>query len=231
MSSISVSLDQLQKYDQPGPRYTSYPPATHFTDNPDMVAANPGPLSLYFHLPYCFRQCLYCGCTNIVTGDQSRSAAYLDLLEQELALRAPYIHPNSEVVQIQLGGGTPTFLLPEELERLGAMIRGQFGVAGNVEAGVEIDPRSLTREKVAALRAAGFNRASLGVQDTDTDVQKTIAREQSLDMIAQANQWLRDGGMGSVNLDLIYGLPKQTLDSFEQTLDDALSLDPDRFAI
>ncbi|MCF7848067.1 MAG: oxygen-independent coproporphyrinogen III oxidase [Kiritimatiellales bacterium] len=231
MSQISVSLEMLRKYNVPGPRYTSYPPATHFTQNPEIETAPPGPLSLYFHLPFCSRQCLYCGCTNIVTGDQGKSAEYLGYLEREVQMRSKLIPKDSEVVQIQLGGGTPTFLLPEEIEQLGRMIRAHFPMASIIEAGVEIDPRSLTPEKVQALRNAGFNRASLGVQDTNPAVQKTIARIQPLEKIAETNRWLRESGMESINFDLIYGLPFQTLETFSQTLKDVLTLSPDRFAV
>jgi oxygen-independent coproporphyrinogen-3 oxidase len=234
MSKIAVSLDQLRKYDQAGPRYTSYPPATHFSEavqTPSPKPRTPSPLSLYFHLPFCSRQCLYCGCTNIVTGDQGRSAEYLDYLTRELEMRAQTIADESEVVQIQLGGGTPTFFLPSELEQLGRLIRNHFPVADDAEAGVEIDPRALTKEKVEALRNAGFNRASLGVQDTTPLVQKTIMRIQPPEMIAEANQWLRESGMESINFDLIYGLPNQTVESFDQTLDEVLAFAPDRFAI
>ena len=231
MSELSVSLELLRKYNVPGPRYTSYPPATHFTQEPAIETAEAGPLSLYFHLPFCSSQCLYCGCTNIVTGDQGKSAIYLDYLQREIEMRSKYIAPGSEVVQIQLGGGTPTFLLPEELEQLGKMIRTNFPMAATIEAGVEIDPRCLTPEKVSALRNAGFNRASLGVQDTNPDVQKIIARIQPVEEVAKANQWLRDSGMESINFDLIYGLPEQTVESFSQTIDDVLALSPDRLAV
>ncbi len=231
MNPITVSLDQLRKYNVAGPRYTSYPPANHFTQTPEIEMAEDGPLSLYFHLPFCSTQCLYCGCTNIVTGDQSRSAEYLGYLEREMKLRATYIAPESETVQIQLGGGTPTFLLPEEIEQLGGMIRSYFPMGKTIEAGVEVDPRCLTAEKVQALRNAGFNRASLGVQDTDPVVQKTIARIQTLEKVGEANQALRESGMESINFDLIYGLPGQTIESFSQTIDDVLTLSPDRFAV
>ncbi len=234
MNPITVHLDQLRKYNVPGPRYTSYPPATHFTEEFTPPLPNPhtpAPLSLYFHLPFCAKQCLYCGCTNIVTGDQSKSAEYLGYLKREMAMRAKQMAPGSEVVQIQLGGGTPTFLLPEEIEQLGEIIRATFPMAKTIEAGVEIDPRSLTLEKVKALHNAGFNRASLGVQDTNPDVQKTIARIQPLEQVAEANQWLRDSGVESINFDLIYGLPGQTLESFNQTMDDILTLSPDRLAV
>lgn len=231
MNPLSVSLEMLRKYNVPGPRYTSYPPATHFTQTPDIGTPKAGPLSLYFHLPFCAKQCLYCGCTNIVTGDQGKSAEYIGYLQREIEMRAQHIAPGSEVVQIQLGGGTPTFLLPEEIEQLGEMIRTNFPMAEVIEAGAEIDPRGLTQGKIQALRNAGFNRASLGVQDTNPDVQKIIARIQPLENVAQANQWLRESGMESINFDLIYGLPGQTIETFSQTIDDVLTLSPDRFAV
>ena len=233
MSQLSVSLELLRKYNVPGPRYTSYPPATHFTEQYRHTCAGvpDTPLSLYVHLPFCCRQCLYCGCTNIVTGDQSKSAEYLGYLDKEMELRAPMIASDSETVQVQLGGGTPTFLLPEEIEQLGQMIRSRYSLAAHAEAGAEIDPRCLTEEKTQALRRAGFNRASLGVQDTHPEVQRLIKRIQPLEMISAANRMLRDSGMESVNFDMIYGLPGQSVDSFNQTIDDVLSLSPDRFAV
>ena len=234
MNKIAVSLDQLRKYDQAGPRYTSYPPATHFTESFELPTVKPqtaNPLSLYFHLPFCKTQCLYCGCTNIVTCNQAKSAEYLGYLQREVKMRAAYVAEGSKVAQIQLGGGTPTFFLPAEIEQLGQLVRDHFSLAEKVEAGAEIDPRSLTLEKVEALRNAGFNRASLGVQDTNAEVQKAITRIQPLELIEQTNGWLRDAGMESINFDLIYGLPNQTVESFARTLDDALSFSPDRFAI
>jgi len=231
MSQLKVSLEQLRRYNQPGPRYTSYPPATHFTEQPELTKGQADPLSLYFHLPFCSRQCLYCGCTNIVTNNRDRSAEYLEYIKKEVVLRAPFIHDNSQVVQLQLGGGTPTFFQPAELEELGQLVRNHFAVSDQVEAGVEIDPRVLTQEKVHALRNAGFNRASLGIQDTNPLVQKTIARIQPMELITETNQWLRDSGMESINFDMIYGLPNQTVESFSKSIDDVLTLSPDRFAI
>ena len=232
MSRISVSLEMLQKYNQQGPRYTSYPPATHFVQEPKIIAATTaGPLSLYFHLPFCSTQCLYCGCTNIVTGNQTKSAEYLEYLHREMQLRTPFISEGSEVLQIQWGGGTPTFLLPEEIEQLGEWIHTLFPMGKTIDAGVEIDPRSLTLDKVKALRRAGFNRASLGVQDINPDVQKTIARIQPLELVAESTQWLRDSGIKSINFDLIYGLPGQSPESFSETIDHLLTLSPDRLAV
>lgn len=165
------------------------------------------------------------------TGNLARSAEYLGYLEAELALRTPFVAEGSKVVQIQLGGGTPTFFQPNELERLGQLIRDRFPMAETIEAGVETDPRSLTLEKIEALRAAGFNRASLGVQDTCPEVQQTIGRIQPLELIGESTQWLRESGMESINFDLIYGLPNQTVESFNRTLDEALTFSPDRFAV
>lgn len=236
MKPISVSLELLEKYNVPGPRYTSYPPATHFSEAYISEGFSPrtadrASLSLYYHLPFCARQCLYCGCTNIVTPDQSKSAVYLGYIERETALRAASVADESQVVQMQLGGGTPTFLLPEEIEQLGRMIRRTYAMASTIEAGAEIDPRSLTEAKAQALRHAGFNRASLGVQDTHPDVQKLIARIQPVEVIETAVGLLRSNGMASINFDLIYGLPGQSTETFERTLDDVISLSPDRLAV
>ncbi len=238
MSRIHVSLEQLRRYNVPGPRYTSYPPATHFQTEFEVSSfkfqdppSPPRPLSLYFHLPFCSTQCLYCGCTNIVTGDRKKSAEYLAYLDRETALRATGVPEGSETLQVQLGGGTPTFLQPDEIIELGGLIRRFSPLAGNIEAGAEIDPRSLTQEKTDALRAAGFNRASLGVQDTNPLVQKAVSRIQPLELIAGANQMLRNSGIDSINFDLIYGLPHQTVERFDRTLDEVLTLSPDRFAV
>ena len=239
MKGLSTQLDLLAKYNHSGPRYTSYPPATHFTETAQPSAfttpatsfsPSPRPLSLYIHLPFCAHQCLYCACTNIITTDQSQSARYLDYLNREILLRKPAIDPNAEVVQIQLGGGTPTFLLPEEIEQLGDLLRNHFPISSHVEAGIEIDPRTLTPEIIQAIHNAGFNRASLGIQDTNPRVQKSIDRIQPLEMIAQSADALRNSGMESINFDLIYGLPHQTLETFEQNLAEIIALAPDRIA-
>lgn len=237
MTSTHIDLELIRKYNQPGPRYTSYPPATHFTEAavPDllerMAHQPPEPLSLYFHLPFCARQCLYCGCTNIISSRQKSSADYMEQLRKEIQMRATHASDASHVQQIQLGGGTPTFLLPEEIDLLGALIKEHFTLGETIEAGVEIDPRQLSLEKVDALNRAGFNRASLGVQDTNPDVQKLIGRIQPMELNHQAIEWLRMHNMRSINIDLIYGLPGQTLESFSQTIDDVISLNPDRLAV
>lgn len=240
MSMLKVDLDLVKKYNVPGPRYTSYPPATHFTDKlPDdvlleKIRANnetDHDLSLYFHLPFCYSLCWYCGCTTVITTDQQKSALYIGYLEREMELLKPLLNPRRKVVQLHFGGGTPTFSMPDQIRRLGGMIHSRFTFSPDYEAGVETDPRRLTRDHLVALREIGFNRASMGVQDNDPAVQKAVHRIQPFDMTKQAVGWLRELGFHSVNIDLIYGLPLQTPASFAKTLDEILSLKPDRFAV
>ena len=226
-----VTLKQLQKYNIPGPRYTSYPPATHFTQSPTIQTAPTGALSLYFHLPFCTHQCLYCGCTNVITNDRSQSKRYLDYLEKEMQMRTAYISSPSPVLQIQWGGGSPSFLQNQEIEQLGAQIKQHFHIDKNVEFGVELDPRNITQSKIAALKKAGCNRVSLGIQDTNKTVQKAIARIQPLEQVAKTTTWLRESGIQSLNFDLIYGLPHQTPQTFSKTIDEILYLNPDRLAV
>jgi oxygen-independent coproporphyrinogen-3 oxidase len=230
----------VRKYSVPGPRYTSYPPATQFTDQlqlPTLLEAlranneKPGDLSLYFHLPFCQTLCWFCGCTTVITTQQGQSATYLRYLEKELELVKALLHSGRKVVQLHFGGGTPTFLLPDEIRALGGMIRDRFQFAADAETGVEVDPRRLTLDHVRALREAGFNRASMGVQDNNPVVQAAVHRIQPFDQTRQVIDWLRDEGFKSLNIDLIYGLPHQTPASFEKTLDEILELRPDRFAV
>lgn len=188
-------------------------------------------LSLYFHLPFCKSLCWYCGCNTIITTQQGQSAAYLDLIARELDLVKARLNPKRKVVQMHFGGGTPTFLLPEELWRLGEMIHDKFEFADDVEFGVEIDPRRLTREHVKALRAIGCNRVSLGVQDHNPAVQVAVHRIQPKEMTAQAIDWMREMGINLINIDLIYGLPHQTPETFSKTLDEVMEFRPDRLAV
>ncbi|MBI5385542.1 MAG: oxygen-independent coproporphyrinogen III oxidase [Verrucomicrobia bacterium] len=241
MSTLNVDLALVKKYSVPGPRYTSYPPATHFTDQVSFDALR-GPivtnnqtaardLSLYFHIPFCYMLCWYCGCTTVITTKQEQSGTYLDYLKKELDLMGRYLNPARKVVQIHFGGGSPTFLQPDEFRRLADLIRSRFNVAPDVEASVEIDPRRLTRDHVKAMREFGFNRASLGVQDFDPAVMKAVHRIQPRELVEEVAGWIREAGFISLNLDLIYGLPLQTHDSFAKTLDGVLELNPDRFAV
>ena len=240
MSLLNVNLDLVKKYNVPGPRYTSYPPATQFSEEVpveqvlEKIRRNnerAGDLSLYFHLPFCQTLCWFCGCTTVITTQQGQSATYLNYIEKELDLMAPILNRERKVVQLHFGGGTPTFLLPEEIRALGRLIQSRFEMSPDIEAGVEIDPRRLVRDHLDALREAGFNRASIGVQDNNPEVQKAIHRIQPFEQTKLVVEWIRDAGFKSLNIDLIYGLPYQTPESFEKTLEEILTLQPERFAI
>ncbi|HEV2318621.1 MAG TPA: oxygen-independent coproporphyrinogen III oxidase, partial [Verrucomicrobiae bacterium] len=240
MSALTVNLDLVKKYNVPGPRYTSYPPATKFTgalEWPDVlarIAANNRTgrgLSLYFHIPFCETLCWFCGCTTVITNNHGQARPYLDHLEKEVARMATLVDAKREVAQLHWGGGSPTFLHPDEIRRLGEIIRRYFKFSSDVEAGVEIDPRRLSRDHIVALREIGFNRASLGVQDFEPKVQEAIHRIQPREMTQRVLDWARELGFGSVNFDLIYGLPHQTVASFGGTLDAVLEMQPDRLAV
>ena len=240
MSTLKVDLNLVQKYNVPGPRYTSYPPATHFTDQVSreelfekmrVNARSDRDLSLYFHLPFCWSLCWFCGCTTVITADQKASGRYIGYLKKELAMAGQMLNRHRKVVQLHFGGGTPTFLTPDEIRGLGQLIHAQFDLAPDAEAGVEIDPRRLGREHLEALREVGFNRASIGVQDHNPVVQKAVHRIQPFDQTKQVVDWIREVGFASLNIDLIYGLPFQTPESFDRTLDQILLLQPNRFAV
>jgi oxygen-independent coproporphyrinogen III oxidase len=240
MSMLKVDLDLVQKYNIAGPRYTSYPPATKFTDAltwPDLAERilennrTERDLSLYYHIPFCETLCWYCGCTTVITLNHSQGRTYINYLEKEMAQMSTMLNPRRKVTQLHWGGGSPTFLSPDEIRRLGEIIHRHFTFAKDVEAGVEIDPRRLTKDHVAALHEIGFNRASLGVQDFDPKVQEAVHRIQPKAMTEQVLGWVREVGFTSVNFDLIYGLPHQTVESFNRTLDDVLALQPDRLAV
>lgn len=240
MAKIEVDLDLVRKYNVAGPRYTSYPPAPRFTaeigwaELTDYVRRNNATerdISLYYHLPFCRSLCWFCGCTTVITKKQEASGTYLDYLEKEMGIMQPLLNPRRKVTQMHFGGGTPTFLLPDEIRRLGESIHGRFQFAENYEAGVEIDPRGVIRDHLAALREAGFNRASIGVQDHNPEVQKAVHRIQPREMSEAVVDWIREAGFHSLNMDLIYGLPHQTAQSFEKTLCDIIALKPDRLAV
>ncbi|MGO8765444.1 MAG: oxygen-independent coproporphyrinogen III oxidase [Limisphaerales bacterium] len=240
MSALNVNLELVEKYNVSGPRYTSYPPATKFTDTltwpllEEKISRNNQSgrgLSLYFHIPFCETLCWFCGCTTVITLNHAQGKTYLDYLEREVAQMAAKLDPKRQVVQLHWGGGSPTFLHPDEIRRLGQIIRKHFQFSDDIEAGVEIDPRRLSREHIEALRDIGFNRASLGVQDFDPKVQESIHRIQPRDMTQRVLDWARELGFASVNFDLIYGLPHQTADSFNRTLEAVLEMQPDRLAV
>ncbi len=240
MSRLDVDLELVRKYDLPGPRYTSYPTAVQFSDVTDPefliedIRANnktPRPLSLYFHLPFCETLCWFCGCTTVIGGDHGRTPIYLKHLAREIELTRNLLHPERKAVQMHFGGGTPNYLNPDEIDRLGSIIHDSFRFEANAECSVELDPRRLTRAHVEAFARIGINRASIGIQDFNPEVQKAINRIQPRDLTLQTVEWLREAGFQSINFDLIYGLPHQNESTFEETLDIALELAPDRFAI
>ncbi len=239
---MRVDLKLLKKYDVPGPRYTSYPPAPHFHEGfssedylNEIIKTNYGEalpdLSLYFHIPYCDTLCYFCGCNMIVTRNHDRMKEYIKYLKLEIDLLRQYLNPSRKVAQLHWGGGTPTSLNPDEIKSLISYIRTSFDFKEEAECGCEIDPRGLTREHLIALREGGFNRISMGVQDFNEKVQKYVNRIQPEEMTKKVVEWVRELGFQSINLDLMYGLPFQTVESFELTLDKVLSLSPDRLAV
>ena len=235
----STTLELLQKYSVPGPRYTSYPTAPYFhtgfgeSDWAEALAA-PAPdrgLSLYAHIPFCDSLCYYCGCNMVATRDYSKTQPYLATLDREMARTARLTDPSRVVRQLHWGGGTPTYLNPDDIRRLMAMMRQHFTLADDAEISCEVDPRELTRAHLEALRESGFNRLSFGVQDMDPDVQQAVNRIQSEFLIRQVIDWSRELGFSSINLDLIVGLPKQTVESFRRTLERVAVWSPDRLAV
>ncbi|MFO7543692.1 MAG: oxygen-independent coproporphyrinogen III oxidase [Thiobacillus sp.] len=236
---MSTTLELLQKYSVPGPRYTSYPTAPYFhtrfteADWADALTA-PAPdrgLSLYAHIPFCDSLCYYCGCNMVATRDYSKTKPYLAYLDQEMVRTAQRVDSKREVRQLHWGGGTPTYLNPDDMRRLMERMRHHFTLADDAEISCEIDPRELTREHLVALRESGFNRVSFGVQDMDPEVQQAVNRIQSEALIQQVLDWSRELGFSSINLDLIVGLPKQTVASFSRTLERVAEWAPDRLAV
>ncbi|QJD29022.1 oxygen-independent coproporphyrinogen III oxidase [Methylococcus geothermalis] len=231
----------IRKYDRSGPRYTSYPTADRFV--PSFNAAlyeewlhrraaevNPSPLSLYFHIPFCQTVCFYCACNKIVTANREHAGKYIDYLEKEIELQARHLGRHREVRQLHWGGGTPTFLNHEQMRRLMRATREHFELAEG-EYAIEIDPRKVDEATIALLRELGFNRMSLGVQDFDPEVQKAVNRIQSEAETLRVLAAARAEGFSSVSIDLIYGLPKQTVSGFRHTLDRILAADPDRISL
>ena len=234
------SWELIKKYDRPGPRYTSYPTAPEWTEAfglPEYEAhlaradRDPGPLSIYVHLPFCREMCRFCGCNVVATHDRTRADAYLDALEKEVALVAARLPNRRKVSQLHWGGGTPTFLDVKQLERCHAILARHFEFVPDAEKAIEIDPAITTRAQIEALARMGFNRISMGVQDFDARVQEVVGRIQGEKETADLVQAARDNGFQGVNLDLIYGLPYQTPDTWKSTLDRILKIHPDRMAV
>lgn len=237
MTDITFDLTLIQKYNQSGPRYTSYPTALEFNENyseRDFKAAAvrypDRPLSLYVHIPFCHKLCYFCGCNKVITRHRHKADIYLDFLEKEITNRAP-LFKHRTVTQIHWGGGTPTYLNEAQSVRLMDMLKANFNIADEAEISIEMDPREIELSMLNHLRNIGFNRISMGVQDFNKDVQKAINREQNEDFIRALLIRARELGFQSTNLDLIYGLPFQTVDSFMFTLQKVIELNPDRLSV
>ncbi len=241
-TQFDVDLAVLQKYNRPGPRYTSYPTAPHFHSRFTPQAyreeifrsnrENPGgDLSLYFHFPFCRTLCYFCGCNVIVTHNPARIERYLDYLKKEIVMMSSQIATGRRVVQLHWGGGTPTYLSPEQIRDIFGFIRSHFDFADDAEISIEIDPRRLTPAHLPTIREVGFNRVSFGVQDFNPQVQEVINRIQPDEQNEYVITESRRLGFDSINVDLIYGLPYQSLESYRNTLDKVIALSPDRLAV
>lgn len=243
LPDIEFSEALIRRFDKLGPRYTSYPTADRF--NADFTEATyftyleqratPGrdnpPLSIYIHVPFCESLCYFCGCNKIVTKDHTRTTEYLSYLAKEMALVASHLGPDRRASQLHFGGGTPTFLTPDELRELMTMLRSHFEFLPDAEMSIEIDPRTVNDDTMAMLAELGFNRTSFGVQDFDVAVQQAVNRVQPYEMVEKAVTASRKSGFESINADLIYGLPKQSQASFNRTLDLVIELAPERIAL
>jgi oxygen-independent coproporphyrinogen-3 oxidase len=241
---VKFNTDLIKRYDVAGPRYTSYPTAVQFIEGFDAnayrrytTASNneliPKPLSLYVHLPFCHSLCYYCGCTKKVTRHAEQGVRYLELLDREIEMQGKLFDDDREVEQLHFGGGTPTFHTDEEMSALMAQLGRHFALSDsdNREYSIEVDPRTVGNDRLAKLAELGFNRISLGVQDIDPKVQEAVNRIQdpqaTLDMVEDS----RKLGFNSVSIDLIYGLPHQTGESFGKTIDTVVRVKPDRLAV
>ena len=239
-----VSIELLHRYNVPGPRYTSYPTAPVWREDfsprdyektlqeSAREGADAAPLSVYVHLPFCETLCFFCACTVIITGNHSVEEPYLALVEREIDWVAERAGAKErQLIQLHWGGGTPTYLSPEHVSRLAEKLRRSFRFAPDAEVGVEVDPRVTTPAHLEALSRAGFNRLSMGVQDFDPDVQKAINRIQPFEKTRDLVRTARGMGFDSVNVDLIFGLPLQTPESFRTTIERILEIAPDRLAV
>ncbi|MBU2501869.1 oxygen-independent coproporphyrinogen III oxidase [bacterium] len=237
---LHIPAEFVDKYNQPGPRYTSYPTVPAWTEPfgeteyrealADLAARPADELAIYLHLPFCAKHCFYCGCNALVSKEKGAVDRYLDLVEKEIGMVTDLIGTGRRVVQLHWGGGTPNYLNEAQTDRALNLFRTAFDLAPTAEVSLEIDPRIATPEQVAFLHEAGFNRISLGVQDFEVKVQEAIGRRQSRDKTLRVYQGCRDAGFEGVNIDLVYGLPGQTQESFSATLGEIIGLSPDRVA-
>ncbi|MCL4522896.1 MAG: oxygen-independent coproporphyrinogen III oxidase [Acidobacteria bacterium] len=238
--SFAISPEFLAKYNRPGPRYTSYPTAPVWQDKfgpndleqvytaADTAAA---PVSLYMHLPFCESLCLFCACNVVIQKDKSVAVPYLNVLKREIEHVSRYVSRTRPVIQFHWGGGTPTYLSPAQMEDLLGYARERFTFAPDAEIGVEVDPRVTTAEHLETMRRLGFNRLSMGIQDFNPEVQKAVHRIQPYEMTRDTIAAGRRLGFDSINVDVIYGLPYQTAQSFGESVDKVIGLGPDRVAM
>ena len=237
---LRVGEEFLAKYNRPGPRYTSYPTAPVWNDSfgpadletvLDQAESAKTPVSLYMHIPFCESLCLFCDCNVVIQKNKSVAPPYLDVLKREMERISRSVSKNRPVVQFHWGGGTPTYLTPEQIEDLFGFTREHFNFAPDSEIGIEVDPRVTSRQHLETLRKLGFNRLSMGIQDFHPDVQKAVHRIQPLEMTRDLLLAARELGFDSINVDLIYGLPYQTPQTFAHTVDQIIGLAPDRIAL
>lgn len=237
---LRVSEEFLARYNRPGPRYTSYPTAPVWNDSfgpADLEKVHEeadrakSPVSLYMHIPFCESLCLFCACNVIIQKDKRVAPPYLEILKREMTRISQNVSRERPVIQFHWGGGTPTYLTPAQIEDLFGFTREHFTFAPDAEIGIEVDPRVTSREHLGTLRKLGFNRLSMGIQDFQPEVQKAIHRIQPFELTGGLIQTARELGFESVNVDLIYGLPYQTAETFTRTVDQILELTPDRVAL
>jgi oxygen-independent coproporphyrinogen-3 oxidase len=237
-----ITADQLKKYDVPGPRYTSYPTADRFVEaftedtykqalDHRRVTSKGQALSMYVHIPFCESLCFYCACNKIITKHHKRGTEYLRYLSREIDMHVAHLGADQAISQLHLGGGSPTFLSDDELSELMAMIKRSFSLPPGGEYSIEIDPRTVDEQRLKHLAELGFNRVSFGVQDFDYEVQKAVHRIQPAEQVFDLTRLAHQFKFQSVNVDLIYGLPKQTPESFATTLKQVVELKPERIAL
>ncbi|MBD2772265.1 oxygen-independent coproporphyrinogen III oxidase [Iningainema tapete] len=237
---VKFDFNTIKKYDTPTPRYTSYPPATELSPeftNSDFISAiatsnqRKSPLSLYFHIPFCQSACYFCGCNVIISNNKEIAKPYLEYLIRDINNTASLIDRERKVDQIHWGGGTPNYLNLEQVELLWKNINRHFTINPKAEISIEINPRYIDKNYIFFLREIGFNRISFGIQDFNTQVQAAVNRIQPKEMLFDVMSWIKEAGFDSVNVDLIYGLPFQTIDTFRETVKKTIELDPDRIAV
>ncbi|MEJ1933470.1 oxygen-independent coproporphyrinogen III oxidase [Nostoc sp. NIES-2111] len=237
---VKFDLDMIKKYDTPAPRYTSYPPATQLTegfsatDYQSAIAASNqrnSPLSLYFHIPFCQSSCYFCGCNTVISNNKNIAKPYLEHLVKEIKHTANLIDADRKVLQVHWGGGTPNYLEPQQVQFLWQSITSHFQIDPQAEISIEINPRYVDQEYIFFLRDIGFNRISFGIQDFNPQVQVAVNRIQPEEMLFNVMSWIKAAEFDSVNVDLIYGLPHQSLQTFRETVKKTVALDPDRIVV